>query len=115
MRKHLSSAKSAKDKYTLVDLDDLALAMHADSTFMSDTEYEAAQARLAKRKAILQPRKPIRLSKYGMFIAGICAGAILAFIINFAATITGPFAAISAAVSTGCILAVIGTSLGADE
>jgi hypothetical protein len=114
MSKHLSSAKSAKDKNT-VNLDELALAMHADATFMSDEDYAAAQARLAKREAIMQPYKPLRPTKFGMFVAGLCAGAIIAGLTAFVMSISGVFAGVALAIGTAIILAVAGVQLGADE
>jgi hypothetical protein len=116
MSKHLSSAKSAKDKMTLVDLDDLALAMHADATFMSDKDYEAAQARLAKRKQIMAPRKPIHLSRYGLFIAGLTAGALLSLLVAFVMRTTGTLSGIMLAIGTALVLGVIGANIeGVDE
>jgi uncharacterized oligopeptide transporter (OPT) family protein len=102
MTSHLSSAKSAKD---------------IGSLFMSDKEYEELKAkhRHAKREQILQPRKPLRPTKFGMFVAGICVGAILAYLTAFVISVSGPGAGIAVAIGTAIMLAVAGVQMGADE
>jgi hypothetical protein len=115
MRKHLSSTLSAKDKRILSNLDDLNLTMRLESPFMTDTEREAlqAEARHARRRQILQPRKPIHPTKFGMFIAGLIAGALLAGLIAFVTSVIGPGAGGAVAIGTAITLAVIGVQLGA--
>lgn len=103
MTKHLSSVKNAKDTMTLHDLDDLDLAMKAE-------------ARFAKREQIMQPRKPIRLSRYGLFIAGLTAGAMFALLIAFVIKTTGPISGIMLVIGIAMILGVIGANIeGVDE
>jgi hypothetical protein len=74
MRKHLSSAKSAKDKPILVDLDDMALAMYADSMFMNDEEYDElkAQQQYAKDNRL----RPSDVVTAVVFLA-VCIAAIV--------------------------------------
>jgi hypothetical protein len=74
-----------------------------------------ARARHAKREQILQPRKPLRLTKFGMFIAGIWAGAAILAIIAFVTQVSGPLAGVAVLIGTATMLAVIGVLLGTDE
>jgi hypothetical protein len=114
---HLSSAKSAKDKRILSNLDDLNLTLRLESPFMTDTEREAlkAEARHAKRRQIMQPRKPIRLTKFGLFIAGLLWGAVITLLIAFVVNVSGIFAGVAVALGTALILTVIGVEMGAGE
>lgn len=102
MSKHLSSVKNAKDKLTLHDLDDLDLAMKAE-------------ARFAKRVQIMQPRKPIRLSRYGLFIAGLIAGFHITLLTVFVMAVSGTIAGIMLVIGIALILGVIGANMGADK
>jgi hypothetical protein len=117
MRKHLSSTLSAKDKRILTNLDDLNLTLRLESPFMTDTEREAlqAEARHARRRQIMQPRKPIHLTRFGWFIAGLWAGVIIAALIAFVMRTSGTFAGVALALGTGIIIAVIGINKGNDE
>jgi hypothetical protein len=74
-----------------------------------------AQARLDKRDRIMAPRQPIRLSKYGMFIIGLIAGALIATLIAFVISVTGLANGIAVTLGVAMTLGVIGTSLGTDE
>jgi capsular polysaccharide biosynthesis protein len=68
MRKHLSSASSAKDKPTLHDLDDLDLA-------------KKAEARFAKREQIMQPQPKLRPTTFGKIVIGLLIGVALTIIV----------------------------------
>jgi len=69
--KPLSSTLSAKDKRTIRNIYNPAQAK--------------ADARFAKRQAILN-EVPLRLTRFGVFIAGIWAGAIIAGLVFLAWT-----------------------------
>jgi hypothetical protein len=116
MRK-LSSTLSAKDKRILSNLDDLNLKARLESPFMTDTEREAlkAEARLAKRWQIMQPSKPIHLTMYGMFIVGLCAGAIFTGLVNYVVDVSGLLAGLAVIIATMVTLGVAGVQLGADK
>jgi hypothetical protein len=117
MSKHLSSATSAKDKRILSNLDDLNLKMRLESPFMTDTEREAlkAEARHAKRRQIMQPLPKLRPTLFGMFIAGILAGALVTLLIAFVSNVSGTGASIALALGIAVTLGVIGVQLGDDE
>jgi hypothetical protein len=99
MHKHLSSAARAKDT----------------SYFMTDKEYKAAQARLAKRDAALRSRNPLRPTRYGLFIIGIFVGALLGMLLIYVIRTSGPIAGIMLAFGITMIFGVIGSHLGADK
>ena len=63
MRKNPSSTSSAKDE--TLDLNELALAMYADSLGLTDKEYEELRAMHQKK------------TKLGEILGGITAGAFL--------------------------------------
>jgi hypothetical protein len=89
--------------------------MHADATFMSDEDYEAAQARLAKRKAIMQPRKPIHPTKFGVFVAGLWIGAAITGLVAYVIHVSGPLSGIAVILGTALIIGVIGVNMGRNE
>jgi predicted lipid-binding transport protein (Tim44 family) len=113
MHNPLSSASSAKDKLILVDLDDLALAMHADATGMTDEEYATAQAELDQRKARKQP--PLRPTKFGAFIAGLLAGALLLGLTIFVVSVSGAFAGVALIIGVALMAGVIMANMGDDQ
>jgi hypothetical protein len=117
MPSHLSSAKSAKDKRSLSNLDDLDLAMKTDSRFNNHLEYDPVKAEIrhAKRKHIMEPQPKLRLSKYGLFIAGLTAGAAFTGLIAFVIRTTGPGAGLALVIGTAITLGVIGVQMGDDE
>jgi hypothetical protein len=84
---------------------------------MTDTEREAlkAEARFARRRQIMQPRKPISLTRFGLFVAGLFAGALFTTLVAFVMSVSGTVAGVALAVGTGMILAVIGTNMGDHE
>jgi hypothetical protein len=75
MTAHTSSASSAKDENSFINLDEL----------LRDHEAAQAQARLAKREQIMQPKAkqpPLRPTKRGAFIGGLVLGFFLLDAIN---------------------------------
>ena len=79
------------------------------------TAAETAKARLIKREEILNPR-PIHLSRYGLFIAGLTAGALLTLLVAFVMTVSGTLAGVMLAIGTALVLGIIGANIeGIDE
>lgn len=116
MKTHDVSIPNAKDAIT-VDLGELSLAMPADSTFMSEDEYDTrlAELRHAKRWRILNPPPPLRPTMFGMFIIGLITGALIAMLITFAMSVTGVANGIALVLGIALILGVIGVNMGADK
>jgi hypothetical protein len=74
------SASRAKDNK--VNIGEMALAMQADSQFMTDEEYEALRAEHGYGPQVpstLVPAEqpPLRISRFGAFIVGLLSGMIL--------------------------------------
>jgi hypothetical protein len=80
------------------------------------TASENAKARFAKREAIMAPRKPIHLTRFGWLMAGFCAGALFAGLVGFVMDVSGTLSGLAVIVGTGITLAIIGVNIeGVDE
>jgi predicted lipid-binding transport protein (Tim44 family) len=116
MRKNLSSTSSAKDKSILSNLDDLEIALkYVDPEFMTVGEYEALQARDTHVPLRKPKQPPLHLSRFGVFMVGLIAGALVALLTAFVAITSGAVAGLLLVLGTVMILATIGLSLGASE
>jgi hypothetical protein len=102
MKKHDVSIPSAKDASILSNLDDLALAIQAD-------------ARFEKRRRILNPPRPLRPTRFGLFIIGLITGALIAMLIAFVMSVTGVVNGIILILGIALLLGTIGVSMGADK
>ena len=113
---HDVSIPNAKDAIT-VDLGELALAMQADSRFMSEAEYDArlAELRYAKRWRILNPPPPLRLTMFGMFIICLIAGALIALLVALVMSVTGVANGIALVLGIALLLGTIGVNMGVDK
>jgi len=74
-----SSASSAKDDGNTLDLNELALAMYADSLGLTDEEYEELRARNRRPKHMQPPQNPTTAEAFvaGAFVMLIVAAIVI--------------------------------------